>query len=46
MASPGKRKRKKMGVPAPEVQSTPEVAPVAPQLPKPKKKRKSIFDKG
>ena len=47
MASPGKRRRKKMGDQAP---AAPEAAPVAPApepkvapAPKPKKKKKSIF---
>jgi len=51
MASPGKRRRKKMGNPAPviveEAPAAP-VAPAAPEAPKPipkKKKRKGFFDK-
>ena len=41
MASPGKRRRKKMGNPAPVIV---EEAPAAPK-PKPKKKKKGFFDK-
>ena len=44
MASPGKRKRKKMG---PQVEVDAEVSPEAPKVtppaPKPKKKKNSLF---
>jgi len=48
MASPGKRRRKKMGNPAPvvapeDVSNAPEPAPKV-ATPKPKKKRKSLFN--
>ena len=47
MGSPGKRRRKKAGNPAPEVAEVVEVAtPKAPaSKPKPKKKKKGFFDK-
>ena len=51
MASPGKRRRKKMNggygiLDTPEVvEETPKVAPRPASTPKPKKKRKSFFDK-
>jgi hypothetical protein len=51
MASPGKRRRKKMGKPAPVIVEeapaapAPPVAPVVPASKPKKKKRKSFFDK-
>ena len=46
MASPGKRRRKKAGNPAPAIVEEATTAPAAPK-PKPKtKKRKGFFDKG
>jgi len=44
MASPGKRRRKKMGNPAPVIVEEAPAAPAAPK-PKPKKKKKGFFDK-
>jgi len=47
MASPGKRRRKKMGNPAPVIVEEAPAAPAAPAAPKPKpkKKKKGFFDK-
>tara|TARA_R110002110_G_scaffold365273_1_gene575222 strand:- start:751 stop:897 length:147 start_codon:yes stop_codon:yes gene_type:complete len=47
MASPGKRRRKKMGNPAPVIVEEAPAAPAAPAAPKSttKKKKKGFFDK-
>lgn len=47
MASPGKRRRKKAGNPAPVVEEVAKVVPVVkPKEPsKPKKKKKGFFDR-